>query len=299
MRIHRSARTRFYTKLGNEVLRDGRLSFCARGILGYLVSLPDGQRGDIRTLVERTPEGRERVASALRELERFGYLKRVVKRTPDSRIYTEVEVFDAAPGPPPLVTPKPRKPGSGGAAPGEGVDHPENELGEGPTHPSRLPKAVGAGRAGQSVAEHQAGAELLARVARIEPRLAMGSAEALRLAPLVIEWKQRGASDLHVITALTAGLPRGGVHYPARFLETRLRTKMPVERRAAPLLQHECDACGAPVSTEGQRRPCSTPLDTASSAASIDFAQVRSRGAALARAALRGLSIDSTLPAPA
>ena len=50
--------------MGNEVLRDSRLSFCARGILAYLLSQPDGKRDDIRTLSGRAPEGRERVASA-------------------------------------------------------------------------------------------------------------------------------------------------------------------------------------------------------------------------------------------
>lgn len=299
MRIHRSARERFYTKLGNEVLRDGRLSFCARGVLGYLISLPDGQRGDIRTLAERTPEGRERVASALRELERFGYLKRVVKRTADGRIFTEVEVFDAPAGPPPLVKPKPKKPGSGGGASGQGVDHPENETGEEPTLPAEPPNDSSAGRAGHSPAETQAGAELLARVARVEPKLAMGSEEARRLAPLVIEWKQRGASDLHLITSLTAGLPRGGVHHPARFVETRLRAKLPAERPATPLPRNECGVCRAPVPTEGPCRSCSPAKTATPKAAAADFTQVRSRGAALARAALRGISIDSALPAAA
>src|SRR5438445_11138628 len=113
MHVHRTARVRFFTTLGNEVLRDNRLSFCARGILGHLLSLPDGQRGDIRTLAERTPEGRERVACALRELERFGYLKRAVRRTPQGRLYTEVDVFDTPGGPFSQVPPETGSPGSG------------------------------------------------------------------------------------------------------------------------------------------------------------------------------------------
>jgi hypothetical protein len=94
MRIHRTAHTRFFTTLGNEVLRDNRLSFCARGLLAHLMSLPDGHRDDIRSRAERTPEGRERIASALRELERFGYLRRTVRHTTQGRIYTEVDVYD-------------------------------------------------------------------------------------------------------------------------------------------------------------------------------------------------------------
>jgi hypothetical protein len=92
MRIHRSVHQRFFTTLGNDVLRDSRLSFCARGILAHLLSQPDGKRDDIRSLASRTPEGRERIASAMRELERFGYLKRTRKRTPEGHLYTEVGV---------------------------------------------------------------------------------------------------------------------------------------------------------------------------------------------------------------
>jgi Helix-turn-helix domain len=295
MHIHRTARTRFFTTLGNEVLRDNRLSFCARGILGHLLSLPDGQRGDIRTLAERTPEGRERVASALRELERFGYLRRAVKRTPEGRLYTEVNVFDSPDGPLSQVKPSTGFPGPGGLAASPDDDHPVKEQGEEPSLPA--PPAPGArpGREGDVDEETKASAELLARVARAEPRLSLGRGEALRLAPLVTELRRRGASDLYVIGSLTAGLPSGGVHHPARFLETRLHSKMPAERVVAP--SHlECDACGVPVLAPGRCRSCRR-AEPAGIRAGSDFAQVRARGASMARAALRGLSIDSMMPA--
>lgn len=294
MHIHRSARTRFFTTLGNEVLRDNRLSFCARGILGHLLSLPDGQRGDIRTLAERAPEGRERVASALRELETFGYLKRAVKRTPEGRIYTEVDVFDAPDGPSSQVAPNPGFPALGGLDASPGGDHHLNQRDEKPTHPASPTENVEAGREGHGDKETKASAELLARVARAEPKLSLGRGEALRLAPLVNEWRRRGASDLHVISALTAGLPRSGVYHPARFIETRLRSKMPAERSVAPS-RLECEECGVPVVTAGLCRSCQEG-DPAEARAATEFAQVRSHGAALARAALRGLSIAAVAP---
>ena len=297
MRIHRSARTRFFTTLGNEVLRDNRLSFCARGILGHLLSLPDGQRGDIRTLADRTPEGRERVASALRELETFGYLKRAVKRTPEGKLYTEVNVFDTPDGPSAQVAPEPGLLGSGGLDASPDGDHPVNQRDEESSLPAPPAEDAGAGREGGGDEETKASAELLARVARAEPKLSLGRSEALRLAPLVAEWRRRGASDLHVINALTVGLPSGGVYYPARFIETRLRSKMPAERAVAPS-RLECDECGVPIIAASLCRSCreAAPVGTRSA---TDFAQVRSRGAALARAALRGLSIDAVGPVPA
>ena len=297
MRINRTPRTRFYTTLGNEVLRDNRLSFCARGILGHLLSLPDGQRGDIRTLAERTPEGRERVASALRELETFGYLKRAVRRTPEGRVYTEVDVFDTPKTPSVQVAPTPGFPGSGGLDASSDGDHHFKQRDEEPIHPAPPTEDAEAGREDDGDKETEASAELLARVARTESKLSLGRGEALRLAPLVTEWRRRGASDLHVINALTAGLPRGGVYHPARFIESRLRSKMPAERGVAPS-RLECDECGVPVAASGLCRSCRGTVPVGPRAAT-DFATARSRGAALARAALRGLSIDAVVPVPA
>ena len=212
MRIHRSAHQRFFTTLGNDVLRDGRLSFCARGILAHLLSQPDGKRDDIRTLTERTPEGRKRVASALRELETFGYLKRAKKRTPEGKIYTEVEVFEVPDGPSWQVLPNAGFPASGSRAADSGGDHPVNDGGEEPALPTSSEQRAEEGREGDCDEETRTSADLLARVARTEPKLCLGRQDALRLAPLVTEWRRRGASELHVISSLTAGLPRGGVH---------------------------------------------------------------------------------------
>lgn len=288
MRIHRSAHQRFFTTLGNAALRDSRLSFCARGILAHLLSQPDGKRDDIRTLTERTPEGRERVASAMRELERFGYLRRTKRRTSEGQIYTEVEVFEAPDGPSSQAAPNAGFPDSGRLAAGPDGDHPVNERGEEPTLPVSPDQDEASGREVAGNEETQASTDLLARIARTEPKLSLGQLEALRLAPLVTEWRRRGASELHVIGSLTAGLPRNGIHHPARFIESRLVAKMPAERCTAPA-RLECDVCRAPVPVSGLCRSCQTlePCNTRTRT-KADFTQVRARGAALARAALRG-----------
>jgi hypothetical protein len=280
--------------LNNEVLRDDRLSFCARGVLGYLLSLPDGQRGDIRTLTERTPEGRERVASALRELERFGYLRRVKKQTSEGRIYTQVDVFETPDGTLPQVTPNVMVPGSGGLATEPDGDHPVNKRDEEPTLPPSPVADEEPGRERDDDKETAASAQVLTRVARAEPKLALGVGEVLRLAPLVTEWRRRGASDLHIIGSLTAGLPRGGVYHPARFIETRLRNKMPAERPIA-LVRPECEECRVPVVVAGLCRACREEA-RAGSGLSADVVQVCVRGVALARAALRGLPVGGPVP---
>ncbi|MEY9911828.1 hypothetical protein ABIA35_008085 [Catenulispora sp. MAP12-49] len=294
MRIHRSARVRFFTNLGNEVLRDSRLSFCARGILAYLLSQPDGKRDDIRTLAERTPEGRERVASAMRELEKLGYLARTKKRTPEGHIYTDVEVFDRPGGASSQLGPNVGFPDFGGAVASPDGDHPVKERGEEPTHPASAPDDADPGREGDCDEETRASAELLARALRAEPRLALGWIDVLRLAPLVTEWRRRGASELHIAGSLTSGLPRGGVYHPARFIETRLVAKMPPERCVAPA-RMECDGCGVPVPSAGLCHSCGENGPAVAQRSPEN--QVLARGVAKARAALRGLSIDCVTPA--
>lgn len=283
---------RFFTTLGNEVLRDSRLSFCARGILAYLLSQPDGKRDDIRTLAERTPEGRERVASAMRELEKFGYLTRTKKRTPEGYIYTELDVFDGPDGPSSQLGPDAGLPVTGGSAASPDGDHPVKKGVKEPTHPTSSAQAAEEGREGECDEETRTSAELLARVARAEPRLSLGWIDTLRLAPLVSEWRRRGASDLHVVGSLTSGLPRVGVYHPARFIEARLIAKMPSERVVAPV-RPECDGCGVPASSEGL---CGSCIGVLPGARSVTESQVLARGVAKARAALRGLSIESMKP---
>jgi len=294
MRIHRTARAHFFTTLGNEVLRDSRLSYCARGILACLLSQPDGKRDDIRTLAERTPEGRERVASAMRELEKLGYLTRTKKRTPDGHIYTEVEVFDTPGREASQLTPNAGFPDVGGSVASADGDHPVKEQGEEPTHPAQVADDAEAGPGGHGDEETRASTELLARVVRTEPRLALGWADVLRLAPLVTEWRRRGASELHIAGSLTCGLPRAGVHHPARFIETRLVAKMPLERGSNPV-RLECDGCGVPVSSADLCRSC-REVQPAGMRQTTEN-QALARGVAKVRAALRGVSAERAMPA--
>ncbi|MFE2025281.1 helix-turn-helix domain-containing protein [Streptomyces hygroscopicus] len=77
-----------YTIVGNHLTQHRELSLTAIGLGAHIQSLPDGAQVDIRTLAGRFPEGRDRIAAALRELERHGYLERVRERTPEGQIVT-------------------------------------------------------------------------------------------------------------------------------------------------------------------------------------------------------------------
>lgn len=64
-----------YTTISNQAIRDTRLSFKARGIHHVLLSYPNGWRVNIEHLASQSErDGRDSVASGLRELKEYGYL---------------------------------------------------------------------------------------------------------------------------------------------------------------------------------------------------------------------------------
>jgi len=66
-----------YTVIANAAIRDTRLSFKARGLHHLLLSYPDGWEINTEHLSDQSEsDGKTSVCSALKELEKFGYLTR-------------------------------------------------------------------------------------------------------------------------------------------------------------------------------------------------------------------------------
>ncbi|MEV6104138.1 hypothetical protein AB0M28_05390 [Streptomyces sp. NPDC051940] len=280
MRIHLSARTRSFTVLGNDVLRDNRLSFTARGLLAYLLSLPDGSREDVRTLADNHPHlGRRGVAKAMNELIAAGYYHRVTDRDPDTGyITTWTYVSDV---PRPTGSPLPLPAGTGDAADGQpgtsptGLktrdekpptpppaatkpESPEGWAGEAPERPTRkTPEAEP-----EPTPEQTRAAALLTRITATEPRLTLAPADALTLAPLAATWVDHGCTEPELRAALTSGLPRV-IHSPRHLLANRLTRKLPKPRLrrdpAAPATPlPECAECRDPLPRNQPTGICST-----------------------------------------
>lgn len=72
--IIRQQRTRNFTILDNAQVRDARLSWKARGLLAYLLSLSEGWQLRISYLTRQAPDGRHSTRAGLAELQRHGYL---------------------------------------------------------------------------------------------------------------------------------------------------------------------------------------------------------------------------------
>ncbi|MED7953498.1 helix-turn-helix domain-containing protein [Streptomyces sp. BE303] len=172
-----------YTILDNgHVVRKHSLSWAARGLLGYLLSLPDGAREDVRTLAAKSVEGRATVARALRELEEAGHYVRRTSRDPLSgRVRTLVSVHEVPvvgkavhTVPPVPASPAAGPAGAGAAGAGKaGGPSPkarttrEKEAGK----PSVLPS--GTGRPVAAPPRRTEGLGLLIELGRRDPRLAL------------------------------------------------------------------------------------------------------------------------------
>jgi hypothetical protein len=100
MRIHHSRPGAGFALIPNGTLRDERLSFAARGVLAYLLSLPDGwnttadaESRRARQLRGRRGEGRDSMRRIYAELKEHGYIRYV--RTQDNGTWsTELHVSD-------------------------------------------------------------------------------------------------------------------------------------------------------------------------------------------------------------
>ena len=92
--IRRGPRPATYTVVDNDILRNHALSFKARGILAYLLSMPDHWVCRVNHLASVGPDGRDAIRTGLKELETYGYLTRHKERDELGRVRTVTVVHD-------------------------------------------------------------------------------------------------------------------------------------------------------------------------------------------------------------
>ncbi|MCY0929183.1 helix-turn-helix domain-containing protein [Streptomyces sp. H27-H1] len=266
--------------IGNHLLQHRELSATAIGIGAHIQSLPDGAPVGIKALAERFPEGEVRIGSALRELERHGYLARRRERLESGQVATRTYSYnkpgavapdtppppDDPPTPPPPdhepvpdpeqrqdTAPTPAPTPESGTEPG-----PVSGAGQGPLPESREPDGpeAGSGPAPVTAPEtgaapepepqqlHPGAASLLAGLRRYDPRLLLAERDVARLAPGVSAWLERGADAEAVGQVLSQNLPEP-LRNAASVLAYRLTALIPPDLPPARPV----------ISPVGRRRP--------------------------------------------
>ena len=95
MSVYRSEKKNNYTRISNSVFKDTRLSLKATGILCLMLSLPDDWDYSVEGLAKLVKDGKDSVKSALKELEKSGYLVRKRHRLPNGCLDTaEYNIYE-------------------------------------------------------------------------------------------------------------------------------------------------------------------------------------------------------------
>jgi hypothetical protein len=75
-----------YIRINKGCLQDSRLSWKAKGLLAYMLSLPDDWVFHRDELLKHSPDGRKSLLSTIKELKEAGYLKVVPEKNDNGRV---------------------------------------------------------------------------------------------------------------------------------------------------------------------------------------------------------------------
>ncbi|MEU1212931.1 MarR family transcriptional regulator [Streptomyces sp. NPDC005790] len=253
-----------------------------RYVAGYVDHLPDGAAMDIKSLAKDLPlYGQMAIGTALRTLAVAGHLRHVRCRVESSgqsrwvtRTYWSRRARDNEWWANHLA---------GEATGGEGSSTQEAPAPPPPWVPAEEPVPVPQQRPTADPAPDSAASSpayvALARLGRLEPRLALSAGDCAALERFAAEWFARGVDADYLTQALTSGLP-SPIGSPVGFVRRRLIDKLPPRLPDAPPpgsaalgvrpLLVECAECGRPGPAEalpdGLCRPCRTTVQAGTGA---------------------------------
>ncbi|MFJ7083480.1 hypothetical protein ACIQU8_09640 [Streptomyces griseus] len=242
-----------YTIISNRLSQHRGMSLLAIGLGTHIQSLPAGRRVGVKALAAIFPESEVRIAAALRELERHGFLRRTRERGCGGRFATRTESYNhpeaaARVAVRAVPTPSP-EPETVTAPVTEAVPAPVSEpapaprLVPPPTAPKPPPRPLPV-PCEPSAALSAEAARLLAGLHLGAPLFVLSGADVERLTPGVAAWLERGMRPEAVRAALTDD-PPVPLRHPAKLLRHRLIALLPPPRAAAvPVVPLQtCDGC--------------------------------------------------------
>ncbi|MFI1854618.1 helix-turn-helix domain-containing protein [Streptomyces sp. NPDC020480] len=294
-----------YTIIGDHLTQNRDLSLTAIGLGAHIQSLPDGAAVDIRTLAGKFTEGRDRVAAALRELEEYGYIRRIRERTPEGRIVTRTLSYNVprATGTRRAAEPVTKPVAPERAVPPPAATTPPPSSDAAPAWPDRPAPPPLPHPNAPAPQRHHTAAALLAELRRDDARLLLSEHDVRRLAPAVAAWLERGAAPDAVRRTLTAGLPPD-LRHPAALLTHRLTVLLPPPLPAAepgsrPVPLQNCDGCDRAfrAPSPGFCRDC-RETEQAPARAAMAFNGVTAEAATTRDAGRAGAPVPSAPPRP-
>lgn len=102
MAIFRCIHNQNFTVINNDILDDFSLSDCAHRILTHVLRLPDSWEFNEQYFINKFPSGRDKIRSALKELESRGYLIRERQRV-EGKLAKNSWIFLEVPGCQPII----------------------------------------------------------------------------------------------------------------------------------------------------------------------------------------------------
>jgi DNA-binding Lrp family transcriptional regulator len=91
MSVYRVKKNSNYSVIHNGFLRETSISLKAKGLLAFLLSLPDDWEIHVKDLVNRCKEGETAVRNGLKELEEAGYISKIQAKDDDNNQFKGVE----------------------------------------------------------------------------------------------------------------------------------------------------------------------------------------------------------------
>ncbi|MEU5957525.1 helix-turn-helix domain-containing protein [Streptomyces sp. NPDC047525] len=258
MQVHRNRHTHAYVQIPNRIARHTSLSLEARGLLTYLLSLPDANGATVERITSSVPNGRRSVGNAMNELIAHGYVKRARVQDPESGRWVTLTTVTDSPTDHMLTVGEPT-PQAVGCSP-KGEKNPKgNDLPTLPEQPAAGAESLSGGEETISPQNQQEApatadavigraAACLSSVGRVEPMLRLSVRDSLRLAPLAAQWLSDGFEEMEVIKALTRSLP-ASVESAAAFISYRLKNQpekiepLPLAPKAPPVRREHCPEC--------------------------------------------------------
>ncbi|MDO4963185.1 MAG: helix-turn-helix domain-containing protein, partial [bacterium] len=94
MSVFRIEKTNKYTVMSNYHLKDINLSYKAKGLLSFMLSLPDYWDYSVKGITKVSKESIKAIRSILKELEDFGYLIRTRIQLDNGRFDYEYSIYE-------------------------------------------------------------------------------------------------------------------------------------------------------------------------------------------------------------